>query len=212
MTQKSFTILTWKILALSIVLPFAAWGSSLAWRLDSLSPYQWFGLFGLLAWMIMWTHYISGTLRILTGCKKPSYYSRLTGWLVLSALLLHPGILAYVQFQNGAGLPPFSFVDYVGQNMLLAIMLGSIALTIFLSFEIFDRLKTKQVIKKNWWLISISQSLAMILIFVHGLQLGPRLQSGWFMWVWVTCGMLLLPCLYIIHKADFEQRILQKNQ
>lgn len=210
MTQHQFTILTWKLLIISVLLPAIAWGSSVQWQLGSLSPYQWFPLFGLLAWMIMWTHYSTGAIRIVTGFKKPRYYGGLTAWIVLGSLLLHPGILAFAQWQNSAGFPPVSFFDYVSQNLVLAVIFGSIALTIFLSFEIFDRIKDKPKIKKYWWIVSLSQSLAMILIFIHALQLGTRIQTGWFLWVWLLYGFLLVPCFYLIHKSDFEQ--LKKDQ
>lgn len=210
MRQKDFNIISWGILALSIYLSFLVWGSNLSWEFSSVSIYGFFPLLGILAWMTMWTHYITGAFRIKNPMLvKPKYYSQLTGYLVLACLLLHPGLLAYAQNKNGAGLPPTSFFAYTGDGLKLAVMFGSISLLIFLSFEIFNRLKDRPKIKKYWWLISLSQSLAMILIFVHGLRLGNNLQTNWFTIVWAAYGLLLIPCLYIIHSEDF--RNLQKT-
>ena len=207
MKQSTFNQFAWGILALSVVLPFIAWGSNLSWNFDALQPLTLFGLFGLLAWMTMWTHYVYGAVRITNpNLKKPKYYGRLTAWFVLGAILLHPGILAVELWQNGAGFPPSSFTDYVGASLQLAVIFGSIALTLFLSFEVFDRIKTKAWVQKYWKAISISQSLAMILIFVHGLRLGSVIDSGWFYWVWIAYGAALIPCFYIIHKADFTEK------
>ncbi len=210
MNQRNFNIFTWTVLLVSILIPFYVWGNYVGWEIFDVSLYQLFPLFGLLAWMIMCTHYFTGAVRIKTGLKKSKYYGGATGALVLAFLLLHPGILAYAQHDNGFGTPPESFVDYYGEALILAGMLGTISLLIFLSFEIFDRLKNNKVINKYWILVSISQSLAMTFIFVHGLQLGTNLKSGWFIYIWLLYGLALIPCFYIIHKLDFEN--IQKNR
>lgn len=206
MTQQSFNKLTWGILLLSIILPMFVWGEFIGWSVGDITIYQWFPLFGLIAWMVMWTHYISGTIRVKNPeLKKPKYYEPLTAYLVLVSLLLHPGLLAFALWSNDVGLPPNSFYDYVGDSLKLAVIFGSISLMIFLSFEIFNRTKTNKHIIKWWLAISISQSIAMTLIFVHGLRLGSIL-SGWFEIVWVVYGLLLIPCFYIIHRQDIENR------
>jgi hypothetical protein len=180
-----------------------AWGQTVSWNIATLSPYQWFPLFGIFAWMTMWTHYVIGAIRVnVAELSKPKYYSAVTGWLVLASLLLHPGILAYQQFRNDQGLPPESFINYVGESFQLAVMLGSIALLIFLSFEIFDRLKNNKIVQKYSLAISISQSVAMLFIFVHGLRLGTSLGEGWFRVVWVLMGIILMYCFYLIHRSE----------
>jgi hypothetical protein len=207
MTQKNFNIFSWTILIISVLIPLIVWGGTIAWNISTLTPYQWFPLFGLLAWMIMWTHYINGAIRIkFADLKKPKYYEKITAYVVLASLLLHPGLLAYAQWRNDAGIPPQSFIDYVGKELRLAVVLGSIALTIFLSFEVFNRIKSNQIIKNYWIVISISQSIAMTLIFVHGLQLGSNLSVGWFVYVWLFYGLALIPCFYIIHTNDLQDR------
>jgi hypothetical protein len=207
MQQKNFTLLTWGLFALSTVLPLLVWGNTVNWDFSGLTAYQWFPLFGLLAWMIMWTHYITGAIRIRNPeLKKPAYYSKVTSYIVLGSLLLHPGMLAIAQFQNDQGLPVDSFVNYVGEGLRIAVLLGSVSLLIFLSFEFFDRAKHIGWVKRSALWISLSQSVAMLLIFVHGLRLGTSVNTSWFTLVWVIYGLLLLPCFYIIHKSDLEQR------
>jgi hypothetical protein len=207
MTQKRFNVFAWSIFFLSVIIPVIVWGNNVSWQIRTITPYQWFPLFGLLAWMIMWTHYVNGAIKIKnTSLETPRYYGKSTAYIVLASLLLHPGILAYAQWKNDVGLPPISFYDYVGENLLLAVMLGSVSLTIFLSFEIFDRMKNNPGIKKWWLAISISQSIAMTLIFVHGLRLGSTISSGWFLYIWMLYGIILVPCFYIIHTVDFQNR------
>jgi len=207
MTQKTFTITVWSLFVVSAGLGIIAWGQTVNWQLGSLTPYQWFPLFGIVAWLIMWTHYATGFLRLTNpGLKSIKYYSKVTGWIVLASLLLHPGILAFSQYRNDQGLPPDSYINYVGESLALAVMLGVIGVTIFLSFEVFNRLKHNKTIKKYWTAVSISQSLAMTIIFVHGLRLGTSLGDGWFRIIWIIFGIALIPCFYVIHRADFTRK------
>jgi hypothetical protein len=206
MQQNSFNKFVWSIFALAIILPFIAWSAMLGWDYSTVDLYTFFPLLGITAWMIMWTHFVSGAVRIRNPhLKKPAYYSKVSGYLVLAAILLHPGILALAQYQNEAGLPPASFFSYLGDSARIAVLYGSISLLVFLSFEFFDRMRHKQWVKQaNLW-ISLSQSAAMILIFIHGLRIGPTI-TGWFVYVWLLFGAVLLPCMYIIHENDLKQR------
>lgn len=206
MVQKTYNIFSWALVSISVLLPTIAWGSNVNWQIDSLTAYQWFPLLGLLAWMIMATHYFTSALRVVYPyLQKPRYYSKSTSYVVLACILLHPGLLAYSEWRNTNVLPPESFVNYVGESLVLASMFGSIALTLFLLYEVVDRLKHKKALQKNWWLVSISQTLAMVLIFIHALRLGGEMQ-GWFLIVWVVYGVALLPCFYIIHSYDLKKK------
>lgn len=206
MTQKTFTYLSWLGVVTMLGLVIYVWGDHASWRIGSLNTYQWFPLFGLLAWTIMALHYYLGSLRVLIpGLRKPNYFKAVTGWLVLGSILLHPGLLAYEQSKNGEGLPPDSFVSYVGEGFKLAAMLGTISLIIFLSFEVFDRIRRGNILKKFWWVISMSQSIAMVLIWIHGFRLGTHI-NGWFEIVWIVMGALLIPTFFVIHRSDFTSR------
>lgn len=206
MKQSRFNYLMWTLVTLAIILPVIVWGEPKGWNFDSLTLYQWFPLFGIVAWTLMVTHYIAGAIRLKNPrLEKPRYYSGITASVVLGCLLLHPGLLAYAQWKNDKGLPPASYYTYAGPALKLAVVLGLIALLIFLSFEFFKRAKHWPVIKSYWWLISLTQSLAMTLIFVHGLRLGSQLESGWFVVLWYICGLALLSCFYIIHSSELSQ-------
>lgn len=205
LSQKKFSVLSWTALSIALALVIIAWGQGVSWKLGSISAYQWFPLLGLTAWVTMAEHYYLGTVRIFNkNLKKPKYFSEITEYLVLGCLILHPGILAIAQSKNGEGAPPASFYNYVSSNMKLAIVFGSISLLIFLSFEVFNRFKTNKTVQKYWLAISLSQILAMALIWIHGLRLGSNLGAGWFRAIWFIFGIALLPCFYIILKADID--------
>jgi hypothetical protein len=203
--QQAFTLFTWTIFTAALLVPTAVWANNIGWSLSSVSLYSFFPLLGLIAWMMMWTHYASGAFRITNaGLKKPNHYSKVSNYIVLAAIVLHPGLLALAAFQASGALPPFSLYDY-RSDLMLAVLLGTVGWFIFISYEYFSRAKNKPWVKKLGPAISISQSLAMILIFIHGLQLGADLGGGWFRGLWIVYGALLLPCFYIIHKADFTK-------
>lgn len=205
MKQQTFNRITWATVFFSLAVVTLTWSRSIDWDSGYISAYQWFPLFGLTAWITMAGHYYLGTMRIVyPELKKPKGYKTFTGYLVLGSLLLHPGILALEQNNNGQGPPLASFYNYVGDGLKLAVMLGTISLLIFLSFEVFERIKDKKIIKSKWTAISVSQSIAMTLIWVHALRLGSNLGEGWFQFLWFVAGLTLIPCFYIIHKEDFK--------
>ena len=84
-------------------------------------------------------------------------------------------------------------------------MTGSFALLLFLSYEVLHRLREKPYITKHWRWISISQMLAMVMIFVHGLKLGQNLHAGWMQLVWVSMGALLIPAFALILQHEWGQ-------
>lgn len=205
-TQQQFDIVSWALVIASIGLVTFAWGNIVNWDISGLSAYQWFPLFGMVAWTVMATHYYLGATRILQpGITRPAYFKQITGYVVLGALLLHPGILAIAQFKNGEGLPPSSYLSYVGDSMKLAVMLGSVSLLTFLSFELFERVKENKTVSRYWKYISLAQVLAMTMIWFHAVKLGSHVSSGWVYWMWVVYGLALLPSFYVVLKQDFKQ-------
>ena len=187
-------LFAWSLAFTVSALAFISWGSDNGWQLRGLSVYQVFPLLGLLAFSIMWSHYISGTIRQLLGLEFSvlSRYFRLTSYAVLYLLLLHPGLLIYQRFRDGYGLPPGSYQSYVAPAMSWLTLLGTVCLLAFLAFE-FHRLYRQ----RSWWhYVTKAGDLAMLGIFYHGLRLGSQLsQSGWYQTVWWFYGLSLIVVL-----------------
>lgn len=169
-----------------------AWGHSLAWNFGAISAYQFFPVLGLLAFSIMWSHYIVGFIqRTMATDYDFRIYFRYSGYVVLAALLLHPGILIYKRFRDGYGLPPGSYESYVAPGMAWITLLGTVSLLAFLAFEL-HRLYGK----KTWWkYVAGASDPAMVAIFYHGLRLGSQLHGGWFVKVWLFYGATLIAVL-----------------
>lgn len=178
---------------LVVVLAVIAWGSYYGWHLTPISVYVLFPLLGLVAYSLMWTHYVIAAGRDHFGLARASLkpYFTITGWAVLVLILLHPGLLIYQRYRDGFGLPPHSYESYVAPGLGWVTLLGTASLLIFLAFELHrvwgDR--------KWWHWVGDSSDLAMLAIAYHSLRLGTQLHMGWFRYVWwfyITTLILLL--------------------
>lgn len=194
----------WTLTTVVALLAVIVWAKSLGWQFGGLSTYSIFPVLGLVAFSIMWSHYMAGVMRrtFLKNVELKKYF-KWTGYVVLVLILLHPGLLIYQRFHDGFGLPPGSYKSYVAPGMAWLTLLGSVSLLVFLSFELkrwFD--------DKNWWkYVLILNDVAMVGIFYHGLKLGTQTHIKWFMYIWWFYGIALIAAL--IHK--YVVRIQQQS-
>lgn len=188
-----FAVSAWSSAVAVSVLAFLVWGHDNGWQLGHLNAYQLFPLLGLVAYSLMWTHYIMGTVRELSGVDRAplSMYYRWTGYAVLALICLHPGLLIYQLWRDGAGPPPHSYESYVAPGLGWITVLGSASLLIFLAFEL-----RRWFGKRSWWhYVADASDIAMLAIFYHGLRLGADLQVGWYHYVWWFYGVTLIAVL-----------------
>lgn len=197
----------WILFSVVVIVPILAWLQTYDWQLV-LTISALFPLLGVLAWSIMWTHYIYNWMCIHypTTYTPNILYDKVSTWLVLGLILLHPGLLGWQQYRLFGTLPPDSFYAGVAENLEPFVAIGAFALILFLLYEIVSRLRQKQYIQDIWGWISLSQVLAMVLVFVHGLQVGQVVLSGWMIGWWITLGLLLLPALYSTVMNDWQQK------
>lgn len=184
--------LPWILSGLVGLLAIYDWGHSFDWQFGAINAYQFFPVLGLLAFSLLWSQYAVGALTpyLLKAADLTGYY-RYTGYLVLLAVVLHPGILIYARFRDGFGLPPGSYESFVAPGMGWITLLGTVSLLIFLAFELHRWLGTR-----SWWRYVVSAGdVAMLLIFYHSLRLGSQLQGGWFRALWWFYGLSLFAIL-----------------
>lgn len=183
----------WGLSLIVSMVAFIVWGSDYNWKIASINSYQLFPLFGLLAFSLMWSHYVAGTVRQLLGLEKQvlADYFKSTSLLVLILICLHPGLLIYQRFRDGYGLPPGSYKTYVAPTMSWVVMLGAVSLLVFLAYELH-----RFFANRPWWkYVQAASDLAMLAILYHGLRLGTQLQMGWFKYVWIFYGVSLVVVL-----------------
>jgi len=149
-----------------------------------ITSYVLFPIFGLIAFGLMWGHYVIGAIRHKLGVSKNALktYWTVTSWTVLFCILAHPLLVDFQLYLDGLGLPPDSlFTVYVRPIDRLAILAGFTALLSFLAFELYRFFQTKPWWKYVEWL----NIFAMCLILWHGFILGGELRSPWFLGVWI---------------------------
>jgi len=198
--RQSAQTLAWALSSLVILLSVLAWGGYLHWQFTGFSSYQLFPLLGLIAFSVMWAHYVVGFARLKLGVEKEALrtYFQVTSIVVLVALLLHPGLLIWQLWHDGFGLPPGSYLGhYVAPAMGWIATLGLVNLCIFLAYELWRWYENRP-----WWhYVSAASDLAMLGVFYHGLRLGSTLQEGWFAILWYLYGISLVALLlYKYHR------------
>ena len=193
--QRNASISAWTLSALVAFIAIYVWGNGLAWRFNVVSTYQVFPIFGMVAFSVMWSHYVISFLsRTYFKNVELGLYYKVTGYVVLLAILFHPGLLAYQRFRDGFGLPEGSLTSFVQPNLRWVILLGTVSLLAFLSFEL-----QRWYRGRSWWKYIVSlNDLAMVAIFYHALRLGTYLKGGWFLYVWYFYGTTLIAIL--LHK------------
>jgi hypothetical protein len=197
-TVQKLQIGAWKLTALVAIVAVVAWGQANRWQIAGISNYDLFPLFGLLAFSVMWAHYIVAALRQYLQIDKAKLqgYFEATSLFVLGCILLHPGLLVWQLFRDGFGLPPGSYLNnYVARNAKWAALLGTVSLFIFLAYEL-----RRIYSNRPWWRYAqYASDLAMFLIFLHALRLGGQLRPGWFRMIWWIYGISLLGALVYIY-------------
>ncbi|HEX5447899.1 MAG TPA: ferric reductase-like transmembrane domain-containing protein, partial [Candidatus Saccharimonadales bacterium] len=154
--------------------------------------YQIFPVLGLIAFSLMWSQYTLGTVKQiwLKDLVLRTYY-RWTGYIVLLAIILHPGLLAYQRARDGFGPPPDSFKSYVAPSLAWLTLVGMSCLLIFLAFELRRWFR-----KYSWWrFMNYLVDLAMLAIFYHALELGTQTHISWYRDVWWFYGGSLVAIL-----------------
>lgn len=172
-----------------VILALFAWGSRLGWRVESVSSLTVFPLLGLLAFSIMWWHFLLGFVGNLdANFKRIKSLHRTSTYFVLLLILLHPILLLVYSASYRLGGFPEAFYNYVQPSDAIYITYGILALVIFLLYDLARWLKTKSWVKSNWFFIDLADDIAFIAIFVHSLSIGQHLRSGWFRYVWIFYG------------------------
>lgn len=202
MKPKNLQLVAWTTTLTAATLAFIAWGQGNGWRFAGLSLYQLFPLFGLLAFSIMWSHYIAAATRLFFKIDRQTLikYFDFTSMAVLASILLHPGLLAYQAYRDGTGLPPGSQIRYVAPMLAGYVIIGIIAYVVFLAYEFRRKFGSR-----SWWkYVAYASDASMFLVLIHALKLGSQLQEGWFRTVWYFYGVTLFAALVYIYYLKFS--------
>lgn len=201
LSDTQLQVLAWGLSLTVSILAVFAWGQQLRWNVASINNHQLFPLFGLLAFSLMWAHYLASVARHVAGHGKDvlKNYFEITSYAVLFFIFAHPGLLAYQLARGGLGLPPGSYLTFVGPGLYWAIAVAAVALLMFIAFEfrrIFDH--------HPWWrYVLYAVDLAVVGIYFHALALGTHVQDGWYRGVWFFYGVTLALALAYVYYQRF---------
>ena len=191
----------WALGIFVVVTAVAVWVEGREVGEEVLSIYDIFPVFGLMAFGLMWTHFVMGALRRFAGVvpAKENAYKTVSMGMVLGLIILHPTLLWLGLARDGYGPPPFSHI-LAYEDQLLYVGLGTIGLTIFLAFE----LKRWFGGRKWWKWIEWAQIVGMTAIFFHAIELGNELREDWYMTIWWGYGITLAAA--IIYTMVYNKR------
>ncbi|HEY5442823.1 MAG TPA: hypothetical protein VIJ68_04755 [Candidatus Saccharimonadales bacterium] len=208
--QEQWSVIAaWSLAAIVSTLAIIVWGQYYQWHIWPISSYQLFPVLGLLAFSIMWSHYMAVALRtyLQLDAKVLASYFRLTGYAVLVLICLHPGILIYQRFRDGYGLPPHSYESYVAPGLGWVTLIGTASLLVFLAFEL-----RRVYGQRSWWhYVADLSDAAMLAILYHGLRLGSYLQRGWFRGVWAFYFVTLVAALAYKYIRRYQRTSLRHH-
>lgn len=183
--KERIVSLAWGLSGVVALIGILAWYQSLAVPVSKLTIYDIFPAFGITAFSVMWSHYAVGALREYLKVDKARFitYFRLTSYVVLVCLLLHPGLLIWQLQRDAAGLP----FDYVAPDERLYLVFGMVAWLAFLIYELH-----RFYAERRWWrYVTIAGDVAMVLVLIHGFMLSTALMPLWFTALWVMYGLSL---------------------
>jgi len=195
-------LLAWSLAVVVSVTAVIAWGSYYSWHVWPFNTYIFFPLLGLLAFSILWSHYMVVALKQFWSVDRAvlASFFRWTGYAVLVLICLHPGLLIYHRLQDGFGLPPHSYESYVAPGLGWVTLVGTASLLVFLAFEL-----RRFFGKKSWWhYVADASDAAMLAIIYHSLRLGQQVQHGWFHAVWLFYFVTLVAALIYKYVGRYQ--------
>lgn len=205
---RRLSALEWGLGAVVISLALTAWLTTRHPFRGGLDAYGIFPLFGLIAFSVMWTHYIMWAGRNIIGVKssRQTLYSMLSSYLVLALIIAHPLTLIVSLWLDGLGLPPASYLQaYPGHE--LAFVCAIVGLSLFLAYELHRWFR-----KRSWWhWVLDAQLIAMVAIFYHSLTLGQELAQDWFRAVWWVYGITLIAAAMYNYIYDIKNKTRGKH-
>ncbi len=188
-----------------VALALFEWGDSLDWQISNSSKLQIFPLLGLIAFSIMWWHFLLGFVsEVKSDYGKPKSLKAVSSLFVFFLIILHPMLLLLQS--NSVGIDFKKFVEaYIGDTNFFFVSIATVALFIFIAYDLDKRLNNQQFLKKNWLIVDAIDDVAFLAIFVHSMMLGQHTAEGWFRYYWIALGLSGLFFIAYKHWSRFKQ-------
>jgi hypothetical protein len=167
---------------LAVFYPLGVVIAGARWVFDSTFFVNLFPLFGVLAFVLLWLHAISGAFEPwLRRYIDFDQFVQNTSLVIFISIILHPLLLLIPLGFNFAAV--FSFGP-------VYIWLAIIGWFLLISYDVGKILKKKYTFfVRNWNKILLISNIGFILTFFHSLGVGDNLQAGPLRIVWIFYGV-----------------------
>ena len=163
----------------AVLVPILAHIRNVSWGESSLMA-NLFPMFGLLAASLLWLHAISGVFE--EWLRERFDFDAFVHWTALAILvsiILHPLLLLIII--------KFDFSIVFSSTPMI---LGVIAFLLLITYDVGKLLRRKyDIFARNWRKILVISNIGFLLTFIHALELGSDLQSGFMRWLWIFYGI-----------------------
>ncbi|MEK7138259.1 MAG: hypothetical protein AAB787_01995 [Patescibacteria group bacterium] len=167
---------------LAVLYPLSMVIAERKWVFDSTFLPSLFPLFGILAFVLLWLHAISGAFEPwLRKYIDFDQFVQNTSLVIFVCIILHPLLLLIPVSFNST--PIFTYGS-------LYIWLAIIGWLLLITYDIGKLLKKKYIFfVQNWNNILLISNIGFILTFFHSLGVGDDLQSGLLRIIWIFYGV-----------------------
>lgn len=148
--------------------------------------YMIFPLFGLYAYLFVWSQFLLGTNMDWIKPRMPALYRfhKFEGGVALLFALTHPTLLVL-----GLGLSTYYHYKFVPHSHLIFIVLGYFQLTLIICTAGTALLRRIPWLKERWYIIHYLNYILFVSVWIHSWFLGTDIQQGTLRAVWIFIGI-----------------------
>lgn len=165
---------------LAVLYPLWVSAGGMGWSFSSGVIMNFFPLFGIAAFTIMWLHVVSEPFQAWLGqyFDREKFVDR-TSYLVLVCIIMHP-LLVLISIK-------FNVMMLLQGGIY--IWLAILGFFLLIIFDIGKFLQKKEFFFRHWNKILFLSTIGFLLIFFHSLGIGSNLQSGFLRKLWIFYGV-----------------------
>lgn len=158
--------------------PLSVWYQNTSLTLDRTLLLSLFPAFGLIAFTVMYLHIIGRPFkRVLNQYILFDLFERLSSYIVLVAILLHPVLRTVYFSMSGLSLSP-----------TFPVALGIIGLLMLITYDLGKAFARSAWVRQHWFIIDVVSTLGFYVIWVHAFLIGSDLQVGFMHTLWIFYG------------------------
>jgi len=163
--------------------PLLVWYQNVSLSFDATLLVALFPPFGLLAATIMYLHILGRPFKTqLEPYVSFATFERVSSYLVLVSIILHPLLRTIFFISRGISLvPPPAYV--------LPITLGALGFLMLIAYDLGKVFYRSTFVAQHWNAIDVVSTLGFYMIWVHALLLGHNLQEGLLRTLWIIYGI-----------------------